>query len=200
MSYGRLLSAPTRALTAIALSTLLGCTAIGIPVTSDPDKKLEYAYQLMDRRRFLAAEGLIQESLDIYRQQGNEVGVADAYHAFGNLYKNGGYIDNYVRKSARFGTVGEAYAKSIDNFTRGKILFEKHDDYADASKCLVGIGNAYSLLGEKAKACESYAEALRSFDKARQKDPSVRLRILTGYPDAPTLINAFIEKEGCPDR
>ncbi len=193
MSYGRLLFTPARALTAVTLSTLLGCTAIGIPVTSDPGEKLHYAYQLMNRGRFIPAEGLIQESLDIYTQRGNELGVAEAYHTFGNLYKNKGYIDGYVRQSARFGTVSEAYVKSIDNFTRGRIIFEKHDDYAGASRCLLGIGNGYSLLGEKAKACEAYAEALRSFDMARQRDPSVRLPILTGYPDAPALINAFMD-------
>jgi tetratricopeptide (TPR) repeat protein len=200
MSYGRLLLTATRTLTAVTLSTLLGCTAIGIPVTSDPGEKLHYAYQLMNRGRFIPAQGLIQESLDIYRQQGNDLGEAEAYHAFGNLYKHRGYIDGYVQPHTRFGTVSEAYGKSIDNFTRGKILFEKHDDYAGATRCLVGIGNGYSLLGEKAKACESYAAALRSFDLARQRNPSVRLPILTGFPDAPTLINAFMDEEGCPGR
>jgi tetratricopeptide (TPR) repeat protein len=191
MSHGRLL-------VVVTLATLVGCTAIGIPVTSDPTQKLRYAYQLMDRKRFIPAEALIQESLDIYRQQGNELGMAEAYHTFGNLYKNGDYIDRYVRSTTRFGTETEAYARSIDNFTRAKVLFEKHDDYASVTRCLVGIGNGYSLLGDKPRACQSYAEALRSFDVARQKDPSVRLPILTGYPDAPSLINAFIEKEGCP--
>jgi hypothetical protein len=200
MSHARVRFAPTRTLTAVTLSTLLGCTAIGIPVTSDPGEKLHYAYQLMNRGRFIPAEWLTQESLDIYRQQGNELGMAEAYHTFGNLYKNSGYIEGYVRPRTRFGTVTEAYGKSIDNFTRGKILFEKHDDYAGATRCFVGIGNGYALLGGKATACESYAEALRSFGMARQRDPSVRLPILTGYPDAPALINAFMDQEGCPDR
>jgi len=173
MSHARVRFAPTRTLTAVTLSTLLGCTAIGIPVTSDPGEKLHYAYQLMNRGRFLPAEWLTQESLDIYRQRGNELGMAEAYHTFGNLYKNSGYIEGYVRPRTRFGTVTEAYGKSIDNFTRGKILFEKHDDYAGATRCLVGIGNGYALLGDKATACESYAEALR---------------------------NAFMDQDGCPDR
>jgi len=200
MSHARVRFAPTRTLTAVTLSTLLGCTAIGIPVTSDPGEKLHYAYQLMNRGRFIPAEWLTQESLDIYRQRGNELGMAEAYHTFGNLYKNSGYIEGYVRPRTRFGTVTEAYGKSIDNFTRGKILFEKHDDYAGATRCLVGIGNGYALLGDKATACESYAEALPSFDRARQRNPSVRLPILTGYPDAPALINAFMDQDGCPDR
>ena len=51
MSHARVRFAPTRTLTAVTLSTLLGCTAIGIPVTSDPGEKLHYAYQLMNRGR-----------------------------------------------------------------------------------------------------------------------------------------------------
>jgi len=188
---------PMPALACVVLSTLLGCAAIGVPATSDPDKKLAHAYQLMAIERFLPAERLIQEALDIYTKQGNEIGMAEAYHAFGNFYKNGVYHTKFAGFYKRLGTYDGTYMRSIDNFSSARAIFEKHENYAGVTKCLVGLGNAYSLRGEKDKACVSYDDALGFYHKAKQKDPSVRLPILPKYRDAEELINAFKQSEGC---
>src|SRR6266403_1841257 len=87
--------------------------------------------------------------------------------------------------------------RSIDNFSTARALFEKNENYAGVTKCLIGLGNAYSLRAEKDKACVSYDDALGFYNKAKQKDPNVRLPILTKYRDAEELINAFKQSEGC---
>jgi tetratricopeptide (TPR) repeat protein len=95
------------------------------------------------------------------------------------------------------GTYDGTFMKSVDNFATAKGLFEKNENHAGVTKSLVGLGNAYSVRGEKDKACESYNAALRSWEAAKEKDPSVRLPILTQYRDAEELINAFRQKERC---
>jgi len=55
----------TLAITTISF-LLTGCAAMLIPKTSDPAKKLGYAYQLFDQQhRPLPAEELIRESIEI---------------------------------------------------------------------------------------------------------------------------------------
>jgi tetratricopeptide (TPR) repeat protein len=188
---------PMPALACVVLLSLLGCAAIGVPATSDPDRKLAQAYQLMAIERFVPAERLIQETLDIYTKQGNEIGMAEAYHTFGNFYKNEIYHTKFARFYKSLGTYDGTYMRSIDNFSTARALFEKNENYAGVTKCLIGLGNAYSLRAEKDKACVSYDDALGFYNKAKQKDPSVRLPILTKYRDAEELINAFKQSEGC---
>ena len=168
-----------------------------VPETSDPNRKLAQAYSLMAHQRFLPAERLIREALDIYTKQGDEVGMAEAHHAFGNFYKNELYHTKFAATYKWLGTYDGTYMKSIDNFATAKRLFEKNQNDVGVTKSLVGLGNAYSVRGEKDKACENYNAALRSWEAARARDPSVRAPILTQYRDAEELINAFRQKEGC---
>src|SRR5439155_13419769 len=138
-----------------------------------------------------------REALDIYTKQSNELGMAEAHHAFGNFYKNGLYHTKWAPVYKRMGTYDGTYMKSVDNFSTAKRLFEKNENNVGVMKSLVGLGNAYELRGEKDKACENYNAALRSWEAAKQKDPSVRAPILTGYRNPEELINAFRQKWRC---
>jgi hypothetical protein len=75
--------------------------------------------------RFLPAERLIGEALDIYTKQGDEIGMADAHHAFGNFYKHELYHTKFAPVFKRVGTYDGTYMRSIDNFSTAKRLFEK---------------------------------------------------------------------------
>jgi len=41
--------------------------------------------------------------------------------------------------------------RSIDNFSSARAIFEKHENYAGVTKCLVGLGNAYPCEGRKTR-------------------------------------------------
>ena len=64
---------------------IIGCSAALVPYTSNPEKKLGQSYTLVDLGRPIPAEKLITETLEIYTEQGDELGMAEAYHSFGNL-------------------------------------------------------------------------------------------------------------------
>jgi len=67
--------------------SLLGCAAAFVPETSDPAKKLSQAYELLSVYRAKPARRLIDESIEIYRQQGNTEKLAYAYLVSTDYYR-----------------------------------------------------------------------------------------------------------------
>ncbi len=99
---------------------VMGCAAVGVGQTSNPLQKLNDAYGLMGQCRPIPAERLIGKALHIYEEKGDEIGMAEAHHTFGNLYKN--QCDHSKYEKYLLETVGsheKAYAKSEQNFLKG---------------------------------------------------------------------------------
>ena len=67
--------------------SLLGCAAAFVPETSDPARKLAQAYELLSVYRAKPARRLIDESIEIYRQQGNTEKLAYAYLVSTDYYR-----------------------------------------------------------------------------------------------------------------
>ena len=54
----------------LLLMVVSGCSAVGVPLTSDPAKKLSYAEALFDRDdRPLPAQTLIEDAIEIYKNR-----------------------------------------------------------------------------------------------------------------------------------
>jgi hypothetical protein len=149
-------------LTVISLISilLLGCAAAGVPYTSDPMTKLDYAYQLMNTDgRGLAAEKLGLEALTDLEKSNNLYGVAEAHTFLGLFYKNKSYRDHkdfYIKHNEYDPTTG----KSIKHFQLAAKAFEKDGDYWGVSKALFSMGNAYISDKITDKGCEKYSESL----------------------------------------
>ncbi len=178
---------------------LVGCTGIGHISTSDPYGKLSQAQALVAEDRLLLAEDVIGQALRQFREAEDIVGMAEAHHAFGNLYKNGLYQDGrWTAQFQKLGTWDGSYQKSIDNFARAQELFEEAGDEIGAVKCLIGGGNAWSLRGDRGKACALYAEALDRYRAAKDSGRPLRDHpILTGYADIGWLAEAFMVQDEC---
>jgi tetratricopeptide (TPR) repeat protein len=188
-----------QALTVSTVFLLTGCAAFGVPYTSDPGKKLSYAYMLMDDQcRPLAAERLIGEALDSYRANGDEIGMAEAYHTFGNLYKFNCYHTKWEKYLLEtMGSHEKAYERSRENFQKAADLYEKHKDLMGASRSYFGIGNVYGIQEDQQRACALYDKSLALYNEGKAQDPNARINILTGFKDVPTMIQAFKNKSGC---
>ncbi len=183
----------------IVLLLLAGCTGIGYIATSDPYGKLAQAQSMVQEDRLLLAEDVIGQALATFEKQGNVAGMADAYHAYGNLYKNDLYQNGrWTAYFQKHGTWDGTYMKSIDNFTKARDLFDQTGDDVGVAKSLIGIGNAYSARHESVKACAAYGEAVARYRSAEQSGkPLVTHQMLTGYPDVGALAEAFIANEPC---
>lgn len=69
---------------------------------------------------------MIGQALEIFEVDGNKAGMAVAYHAYGNLYKNDLYINGrWTAKFKQLGTYVGTCGKSIDNFDKCEDLFEE---------------------------------------------------------------------------
>ncbi len=183
----------------ILTALLVGCSGVGHVATSDPNRKINQAYSLMSQDRLLLAEDMIRQALVSFESAGDKPGMAEAYNAYGNLYKNDFYINGrWKAKFKELGTFDGTYMKSIENFSKCQDLYKQIGDGSGEAKCLLGAGNAYGLRGETNKACEHYKNALATYNNAKQaggnfKEP----QMLTGYANMGELIEAFISKEGC---
>ncbi len=121
-----------------------GCAGVGLIETADPNVKLHQAYILMDEDRALMSEDLIRQAMDMYKNKISTEGVAEAYFAYGNLYKH----PTYHRHSAvfkRFGTYDGSYNKSIENYVKAMKQFEITGSEVGVIKSIVSIGEAYNL-------------------------------------------------------
>ena len=184
-------------LTAACFLILTGCLAFGVPYTSDRDKKFAYAYMLMNQGRAVPAEKLIGEALKAYQESGTELGAAEAYHTYGNFYKNDLYHGKFKRYFESAGTYDGTYERSLENFQKVLELYAKYNDYPGVTKSSFGLANVYGIQDKKQKACETYDLSLTSWDQAKRENPDAKLLILTRFSNVPDMIDAFKKKEEC---
>lgn len=182
----------------VALAVLLiltGCAGVGLVATSDPKEKLRQADYLMMNDRPALAELTIRDAMAIFREKNDELGMADAYHAYGNLYKGESYHGKWASFFKKEGTYDSTFMKSIDNFNKAMALFEKHSDESGVIKCLVGIGNAYGLRNEEEKECSFYNQALLRYKKSKQEGTMKVEPVIHDkrYKNLEELIEAFVK-------
>ena len=183
-------------LTIISLITLflLGCSAAGVPYTSDPWTKLNYAYQLMDTQgRGIAAEKLGLEALADFKKSKDIYGIAETQTLLGLFYKNRSYRDHkefYIRHNEYDPTA----STSIKHFEEAVKAFEEDGDYWGVSKALFSMGNAYTTDDDYVNACLKYNESLTIY----QSDKNVFNGRVHPYNPAfksfDSMIEAFINK------
>ena len=130
---------------------VLGCSAAGVPYTSDPMKKVSQAYQLMNTDlRGIAAERLGLQALADFEKSNDAYGIAEAHTFLGLFYKNKSYRDHkdfYIKHDEYDPTS----AKSIKHFELAVDAFEKDGDYWGVSKAYFSMGNAYLVDEDQIK-------------------------------------------------
>lgn len=183
-------------LTIVSLITifLFGCVAAGVPYTSDPITKLNYAYQLMEvQGRGLAAEKLGLEALADFEKSKDIYGVAEAHTFLGLFYKNRSYREHkefYIKHNEYDPTA----SKSIKHLDLASKAFEEDGDYWGVSKALFAMGNAYLTNNDAANGCSKFNESLSIY---RSEKNVVKDRV---HPHNPAftsfdaMIEAFIDK------
>ena len=69
----------------ILLFIISGCVEVETVPASEPDEKIQQAYILMSENSGLMAEDQIHQAMALYEKDKNMIGMAEAYHAYGNL-------------------------------------------------------------------------------------------------------------------
>jgi hypothetical protein len=158
---------------------LAACAAAGVPVTSNPDTKVQEAIVLVDQQgRPFPAEKLIVEAIQEYKTAGDESGLADAYRAYGLFFRsrtlaNASYAAHYrekgfLDKDASYDT---RYDRSLYYFTMARKLYGAAGKDDLLSNVEFHIGDVNVLKGDTAAACSAYEDALNTQALFRRKNP-----------------------------
>lgn len=188
----------------LAVTALSSCAAMLVPATSDPSKKIEYAYILFDeQQRPLPAEQLIKESVETYKQENNEMGLAEAYRAYGFFFRSSAVekwrkhyeSDGFLDKTA---TYSNRYDKSIEYFDQSARLFAKNNKYDKVTNVYLNMGFTYEFAGRNEKACERYKASLESNAKFAKDNPGASLTLPKGFSGTyEDYINGFLKRLEC---
>jgi tetratricopeptide (TPR) repeat protein len=179
----------------LGLCVLSGCSAFGVPYTSDPNQKLAYAFQLINESRPLPAERLIFEALETFKANGDKRGMAEAYRLYGALlrsffYSWRGFYDKTV-------TLDNRYAKSIEYFEKAKEIYAENKDNANLTNIYLNMAITYELMNNKKAACTAFDHSLESNREYLKDNPSAKVNIPTGYKAYPEFVDAARKESGC---
>ncbi len=119
----------------LIITALLGCSAVGVPYTSDPHEKLVQAYQLMNLQRAMPAERLAKESLSIFIAEGNISGESEAHFVLGVIYKSN---QGFERISGE-----ESLDESILHLSKAQEGYLSINEKIQASKVTFEMAQAY---------------------------------------------------------
>jgi tetratricopeptide (TPR) repeat protein len=180
-----------------------GCAAMGVPETTDADKKIRQAYMLFDeQQRPLPAERLIREAIGIYQDKNNELGLAEAYRAYGfffrstalekwhNYYESNGFMEEGA-------TFANRHAKSIAYFEKSAVILEKHNKHAALTNVRLNMGFTYEFASQPQKACEEYKKSIISNRRHMKENPGATLSLPKGFTSYEEYVNPFLERLKC---
>jgi tetratricopeptide (TPR) repeat protein len=164
-----------------------GCAAMFVPETDDPAEKLKWAELLYhEQERPLPAEKLIWEALEIYRDRGDRLGVAEAYRQYAfflrapnvgryaDLYRDKGFMDPSV-------TLDNRLEKSLEYLETALAIYETEGAYRSLVNIHFAIAINHHVLGREREACSALDDSLASYREAVERDPEGAVILPNGY-------------------
>jgi len=196
---------------AIVLS-LSGCAAALVPATSDPNKKLAQAYDLLSVYRPKPARQLIDESIEIFKERGDKEKLAYAYMVSTDYYR---YVASeayrqfdpskptwfvkpipwqsvYGVRTERVWTAHklaeDAYKQIIEEAIAAK-------DHLKASMNYQFLYLLYARNAQKPEACSALDGELEQYKLAKAAKPDLQIFYDTSKYNSPTEVVEDIRKK-----
>jgi hypothetical protein len=161
----------------LCIALLAGCAARS---TNDPALKLTWAAEEFGRNEDpVAAEELLQGSLDIYRKQMNKLGLAETYRQYGlflrshavtkykDHYQQSGFLDESIRYNNR-------YEKALEYFNRSGEIFAEKNLAGPLANVYLSMAKTYALMDMVPESCASLDKGRKSYDKVKGTKSEVR--------------------------
>lgn len=186
---------------------MVGCSAMGVMVTSDPDVKLrdaENLYRNLDRP--LPAESLISEAIEIYQKQGNLRGLGNAYREYGALlfspsmtkWGKGGvfgvhFHDPSVNYENRKEKAAEYWQMALDTYQKYEPQPLEAKKYDELTNLYYAMAWTYNGLNDHNNSCKYFNKSLAAYAENIRLNPSVR-PLSPGFNSFPEEV-AYYEKQ-----
>jgi len=185
----------------LLLLAVSGCSAAGIIETSDPYKKLAQAGHLEQAGRVSVARRHIFEAIEIFQQQGDDRGLAEAYRRYAFLVRVNG-VDVITRLAppdpSQTPTNEDGRMDiSIEYFEKSLAIAEANDQQGLIANLHYNIGGSHYFAGRLAEACLSFDRSLASYRKSVEIKPDLVVDIPPGVKDFPELIDRAKQKAEC---
>lgn len=181
------------------MSPMTGCTAVGIPYTSNPDKKLRYAETLFNNEdRPLPAQDSIMEAIDKYEMNGDEAGLANAYRTYA-FFLQSPTVGRWSKMSFEDKTVTHEnrYSKAVEYWEKAINLYDRNDMYNLSADCYFQLEKLYSIaFNDVDRACYYNQKSRESISRFRVDNPNTKLRA-SGYGSFEEMLNSAREQLGC---
>ncbi|UJB73022.1 tetratricopeptide repeat protein (plasmid) [Acaryochloris sp. 'Moss Beach'] len=107
------------------------------------DQLLDLGIEHFNKGQFREAKAAWEEALNLYRQIGDQQGVANSLNNLGEAYRS----------------LGE-YAQAIDYYQQSMVIMRKIGDQKGVANSLNNLGTAYYYLGEVAQAIDYHQQSL----------------------------------------
>jgi tetratricopeptide (TPR) repeat protein len=194
-------------LVSTCLVPLSACTFLGIVVTSNPDKRLEAAQDLLIYSRVNQAEYEIYEAMITYQRENDVRGLGNAYLLYAELlvsprvaYLSHHFHDKSVTFDNRLAKAKEFTEKALENH---QIVAKTHPAkfrYDLLTNVYYNLAVAYLALDQRNEACTDYDYALEAYYQNIKQDPSAKPDFPHEYKGLPDALADMKRRAGCPSQ
>lgn len=174
----------------ILLISLTGCSAVGIVETNDPHRKIEQAiYLLNTENRPIPADKLLAQSINIFKQKNDQMGLVRAYRARGHFL-----LSNSVKNNSKFfinngffidGNIYEKREeKAIEYFLKVRSILEEDSRslYSAKTQINMTLTEMYSkYFNNSTHICKHLKEAIFYHSKFQENSYGENVAPLSGY-------------------
>lgn len=162
------------------IAVLSGCASIFGRSTDDPSVKLTWASEYFNSlEEPVKAEELIWEAIEIYKENRNDLGLAEAYRQYGLFLRSNSvqkHLDYFREEGFRDQAVTEKtrYARAVDYFNKSKDLYADFGHIEKVSNIHISIAKTYDLMNMRTEACEAFSRGLEDYALFKQANPEAR--------------------------
>jgi hypothetical protein len=186
----------------ICIVLLAGCSAALVPYTSDPKKKIDYAYWLfVEKDRAIPAERLLHEAMLTYKENKDESGLAEANEAYGVFlrsyalakyevrFREKGFLEKNV-------TFDNRLEMSLEYLKKAKMYYESVGALDALSNVCIHIGITYLFAGNKSDGCGVLDASKKINSRFVEQNPEAEV-IVDGVDSFDVYVDGLKKKAGC---
>jgi tetratricopeptide (TPR) repeat protein len=194
-----------RVLCVCVLSVVVGgCAGIGPAPLSVAANDLREAADLYGPQdRPVIAEKLIREAMETYRNNDDQLGLAEAYRSYGfflrsqsvegrwsQYYREHGFLDRSVTFDIR-------YEKSIAYLEQARAIFERYGRFDAMTNINLNIGFTYEVLGYQDAACEAFDRSVENNRDSLEQNAKLKVALPKGFDSYEDFLAPHRKRAGC---
>lgn len=196
-------------LLAIFSVALLGCAAVGVSSSADPEKKITDAEHLLDQGRPLPADRLIHEAIAIYRERDDPHRLGYAYGLYGELlqsnainraevpFMQNGFQDKSVTLANRFDKSAEYTRMAMAQYEQAIARHQRAEKYDALTNAHLHLASLHQRLLEKDAACTNFRKALDAYGLNLQRNPRAKPQTPRSGQTLPEYLRNLMRKAHC---